>query len=244
MKIAGVYSFNNGKEAITRQHRERLDEVLQVIDAIDAESCKIKESKEKTMMGRLIYSPPALNNKFKEQFATRNWVNYKVIAEYSKDYYVPGYIPPARSGREPAPFRDMDFVKNKLGIEVQFGKYSFMVYNVCAKMTIFAKMGVIDCGIEIVPVTAQQERRETIAKHLHDAALQVQELPDGYSFLYPANLFLTVAEFIALEKQCCPFFTFQLTVEHDNGPLEFQITGRDGVKEFIQEEVGLSSERK
>ena len=48
----------------------------------------------------------------------------------------------------------MDFVKpnTKLGIEVQFGKYAFMVYNVCAKMTIFSKMGVIDTGIEIVPV--------------------------------------------------------------------------------------------
>ncbi len=34
----------------------------------------------------------------------------------------------------------MDFVKNRLGVEVQFGKYSFMVYNVCAKMTIFNKM--------------------------------------------------------------------------------------------------------
>ena len=27
-----------------------------------------------------------------------------------------------------------------------------MVYNVCAKMTIFSNMGVIDTGIEIVPV--------------------------------------------------------------------------------------------
>ncbi len=161
MKIAGVYSFDNGKEAITRQHRQRLDEVLQIIDAVDAESCKTKESKEKTMLGKIIYSPPALNNKFKEQFAARGWVNYKVVAEYSKKYYVPGYNPPARSGREPAPFRDMDFVKNKLGIEVQFGKYSFMVYNVCAKMTIFAKMGVIECGIEIVPVKALAEEMST-----------------------------------------------------------------------------------
>ncbi len=161
MKIAGMYSFNNGKEAITSQHRQQLEDVLQVIDAIDAESCRTKESKEKTMLGKIIYSPPALNNKFKEEFAVRGWVNYKVIAEYSKDYYVPGYIPPVRSGRESAPFRDMDFVKNKLGIEVQFGKYSFMVYNVCAKMTIFAKMGVINCGVEIVPVKALAEEMST-----------------------------------------------------------------------------------
>ncbi len=42
--------------------------------------------------------------------------------------------------------------KHKLGIEVQFGKYAFMVYNVCAKMTIFNKLGIIDAGVEIVPV--------------------------------------------------------------------------------------------
>ena len=48
----------------------------------------------------------------------------------------------------------MDFVKQQLGVEIQFGKYSFMVYNVAAKMTIFKNMGYIDTGIEIVPVKA------------------------------------------------------------------------------------------
>lgn len=46
----------------------------------------------------------------------------------------------------------MDFLKNRLGVEVQFGKYAFMVYNVCAKMTIFHNEGFIDVGIEIVPL--------------------------------------------------------------------------------------------
>ena len=86
---------------------------------------------------------------------------------------------------------------------------------------------------------AQQERRETIAKQMNNATLQVQELPDGYKFLYPSNLFLVVAEFVSLERLCCPFFTFQLTVEPDDSPLWLQITGRDGVKEFMQEELGL-----
>ena len=52
----------------------------------------------------------------------------------------------------------MDFVKDNLGVEVQFGKYSFMVYNVCAKMTIFKNLGVIDAGIEIVPVKEMSEQ--------------------------------------------------------------------------------------
>jgi len=161
MRIAGIYSFNHGKEAITQYHKQQLNEVLQVIEAVDAEKHKTKESREKTMLGRLIYSPPALNNAFKEEFAKIGWRNHKVPAEYSKDYYVGGYTPPTHSRKESALFRDMDFVKAQLGIEVQFGKYSFIVYNVCAKMTIFAKMGVIDCGIEIVPVKAFAEEMST-----------------------------------------------------------------------------------
>ena len=50
------------------------------------------------------------------------------------------------------PYREMDFVKEKLGVEVQFGKYAFMVYNVCAKMTIFSNLKIIDMGVEIVPI--------------------------------------------------------------------------------------------
>ena len=46
----------------------------------------------------------------------------------------------------------MDFVKNRVGVEIQFGKYSFMVYNVSAKMTIFHKLNLIDVGLEVVPL--------------------------------------------------------------------------------------------
>jgi hypothetical protein len=49
------------------------------------------------------------------------------------------------------------FVKRKLGVEVQFGKYSFMVYNVAAKMTIFKNLSYIDTGVEIVPVKAMAD---------------------------------------------------------------------------------------
>jgi hypothetical protein len=72
-----------------------------------------------------------------------------VKCDYPTKYYRKGYDPkPLRKGA----FREMDFVKDKLGVEIQFGKYSFMVYNVAAKMTIFKKMGIIDAGVEIVPV--------------------------------------------------------------------------------------------
>ncbi len=43
-------------------------------------------------------------------------------------------------------------MKNKVGVEIQFGKYAFMAYNVCAKMTIFRNLGYIEGGIEVVPL--------------------------------------------------------------------------------------------
>ena len=52
-------------------------------------------------------------------------------------------------------------MKQKLGVEVQFGKYAFMVYNVAAKMTIFRNVGFIDSGIEVVPMKQFADRMST-----------------------------------------------------------------------------------
>jgi len=149
MIIAGVYSFNSGKEVIEANCPTELQEVEQIITAVDSMQCKTKTSREKTMPGRTLYSPRALNKAFKREFESRGWRKHKVRCEYPAEYYVPGYIPNASSK---GAFREVDFVKNRVGVEVQFGKYAFMVYNVCAKLTIFHKMDVIDVGIEIVPV--------------------------------------------------------------------------------------------
>ncbi|MDR1706045.1 MAG: hypothetical protein LBS19_15370 [Clostridiales bacterium] len=52
-------------------------------------------------------------------------------------------------------------LKRRLGVEVQFGKYAFMVYNVCAKMTIFRNMEIIDAGVEIVPMKLLADEMST-----------------------------------------------------------------------------------
>jgi hypothetical protein len=97
----------------------------------------------------MLYSPKALNKDFKTAFHALGWRTVRVKCQYDRQHYVRGS--PAAKPIDGA-FREMDFVKDKLGVEVQFGKYSFMVYNVCAKMTIFHNLGYVDTGIEIVPV--------------------------------------------------------------------------------------------
>ena len=150
MIIAAEFSFNKGKELIIEKYNNLLDEVKEIITNIDSKKCKTKYSKEKTMLGRLLYNPKVLNNEFKKDFINKSWqTNIREKCNYSTNYYVSEYKP--KSFNDGA-FREMDFIKEKLGVEVQFGKYAFMVYNVCAKMTIFNKLGYIDMGIEIVPV--------------------------------------------------------------------------------------------
>jgi len=150
MQIVGRYSFNGGLDFILQHYPALLREVETLIVAVDAARCKTKTSREKTMPGKQLYSPKALNAAFRTVFAGGGWQSdIRIQCDYPTAFYVDDYAPQQdHSGA----FRAMDFVKNQLGIEVQFGKYAFMVYNVCAKMTIFKNHGVIQAGIEIVPV--------------------------------------------------------------------------------------------
>jgi len=148
MVIAGRYSFNKGLESVKEKYGYLLEEINDIITKIDASKCKTKKSKEKTMPGRMLYSPKKLNAAFRLLFSEKGWSSPRVKCEYPTEFYTDEYGPkPLRKGA----FRQMDCVKDKLGVEIQFGKYAFMVYNVCAKMTIFHKLGYIDTGIEIVP---------------------------------------------------------------------------------------------
>jgi hypothetical protein len=151
MIIAGIYSFNGGKEAIGSKYAAEFREIKRIISAVDSKEHRTKVSKEKTMPGKILYKPGSLNSAFRAEFEPKGWYKYKVPCEYPTEFYTSGYKGQASSK---SAFREIDFIKNRLGVEVQFGKYAFMVYNVCAKMTIFHKMGLIDVGVEIVPVKA------------------------------------------------------------------------------------------
>lgn len=149
MRVVAIYSFNGGAEIIKSQYGQKLDEVYQVIKGVDAESLITKQSKENRRNFQMLYDPRSLNKAFKREFAKFNWTPIRVKSDYSTNHYVPDFSP---SQHTRGSFREMDFVKERVGVEVQFGKYSFMVYNVAAKMTIFHKLDFIDVGVEIVPV--------------------------------------------------------------------------------------------
>jgi hypothetical protein len=87
----------------------------------------------------------------------------------------------------------------------------------------------------------ERKRHLEVAKKMRVATKEVRELPDGYGFRFSSDqpTILLVSEFIARERLCCPFFTFEMVVEPEEGPLWMRLRGADGVKEFIKAEFGL-----
>jgi hypothetical protein len=172
VRIAAEYSFNNGADAVRQRYAELLAEVKAAIQWVDASKHKTKSSKEKTMPGQMHFSPVAINEAFKRQLYPLDWKAVRVPCTYATEHYVTGYTAkPLRKGA----FREMDFVKRKLGVEVQLGKYAFMVYNVAAKMTIFSNLGYIDAGIEVVPVKALADEMSSGVSYFEQFVWDLQQ---------------------------------------------------------------------
>jgi len=151
LEIVAEYSHKGGKEFLEKYHNKELEEIREVISLVDASVCKTKRSREKTMEGKILYSPILLNKMFFRLFKERGWESVKIDVKTT--------IPELGIIHEGT--REMDMVKNKVGVEVQFGKYAFMVYNVSAKMTIFANQGIIDSGVEIVAMREMTKEMST-----------------------------------------------------------------------------------
>ena len=92
----------------------------------------------------------------------------------------------------------------------------------------------IACQMNALSVTERLRRAELLAE-LRKVTRAVQELADGFAFEFVAGAetWKSAAEFVMLERRCCPFLSFSLGAESEDGPMWVRITGRDGVKDFV-----------
>jgi Restriction endonuclease BglII len=167
MNIGAMYSHLNGFEWIMYHKPDLWRELQSVIFSIDAQLHKTKESKEKGMVGEMKYSPTSLNNAFKQGLEPMNW------AESRTDYWVTDdhrlisqtiRLNPTdqkniiiEAGKTPIySYNQTDFVKDRVAVEVQFGKYSFIAYDLFVKHMAFFVGDKIDLGIEILPMKSMQ----------------------------------------------------------------------------------------
>lgn len=167
MQIGASYSHLNGEEYLLVHHKDAYHEVLEVIRQVDAEHFRTKRSKEARKQKRLLYNPKALNRKFDELLKRKKWQPKHYSYFVSKDHKIMREainLPPneqkgflIQKGETPLKsYKRTDFVKDGIAIEVQFGKYSFIAYDLFVKHLLFYSGNVINVGVEVLPMKSMQ----------------------------------------------------------------------------------------
>lgn len=167
MRIVEYYSHLNGLEYLMVHKPELWDEIQQVIANVDATQFKTKVSKEKTMKGKMLYAPIEINKEMDKQFQNRGWSESRTSYWVTKDANLirktmtmdakEQKAEIIESGGTPIfSFNQTDFVKDRVAVEVQFGKYAFVAFDLFVKHMAFFVGDVIDLGIEILPMKELQ----------------------------------------------------------------------------------------
>lgn len=163
MEIAAKYSHLNGEEYLLVHKPKLWKEVRRVIKSVDATACKTKKSKERTMRGRMLYSPLDMNALFKQGLESKGWQERRNTFWVTDDERllrgIYGRSPDEQkaaiqaAGHEPImSYNQTDFVKDRVAVEVQFGKYAFVAHDLFVKHLSFYVSDIIDVGIEILPM--------------------------------------------------------------------------------------------
>lgn len=193
MKLVQHYSHLNGLEWLNHHHPTHWQEICDAIAAVDATLCKTKVSNEKTMRGKILFSPNGLNAAFKVALTQRGWGspprNYYYVTDdpdITRSIIGEPLVTQERILREAGKeliktYNAADFEKDRVSVEVQFGKYSFVQFDLFIKHAANYMHGRIDLGIEIVPMKAMERGMSSgppyYEKHLHEILRQGRIFP-------------------------------------------------------------------
>ena len=169
MRVVRRYSHLNGEEYLIVHHKSLWEEILAVVDSVDAQACRTKVSKERTKQGKLLYSPIDLNKAMSKGFHNLGWEQRRQTFWVTSDEHLLRRVHNleqevqkqaiTEAGKEPIrSYNQTDFVKNRVAVEVQFGKYAFVAHDLFVKHMAFFVGDVIDVGIEILPMKELEEQ--------------------------------------------------------------------------------------
>lgn len=98
---------------------------------------------------------------------------------------------------------------------------------------------VLACNMKAISST-ERVRYNTLMKGIKNAVRQQKELADGYAWELDGKkaTMPDVAEWMSMERRCCPFLTLQLEALGDGADFTVKLLGPEGVKAFLQSEFG------
>lgn len=172
MKIANLYSHLNGYEYMIVHKKALWDEIVNAIQSIDA-NLFLKTSKDKTRVGEPLYDQKAINKAFESLLYPLGWNDFKVAYYVTSDLSLAKDIAlvndknvqksmiEAKGLEALRTNNQVDFVKDRVAVEVQFGKYFSVAYDLHVKHTFFFLRDDIDVGIEIIPTRNMMLKMDT-----------------------------------------------------------------------------------
>jgi hypothetical protein len=100
----------------------------------------------------------------------------------------------------------------------------------------------IACDLSALSATERQ-REAALLHEIGTMTKGTSETPEGYALQLRADAagFQRVAEWITLERRCCPFLSFELVWKSGEDSPSVRLGGRPGVKEFLAAEIGGGS---
>jgi hypothetical protein len=98
--------------------------------------------------------------------------------------------------------------------------------------TLACEMGAMDAE--------QRERYRALRQLLSADFTEARELENGYAFRHSsdAGVLVALAEYVSLERLCCPFFDFAIEVGRDGGEVWLRMTGPEGAREVLEDAMG------
>ena len=115
------------------------------------------------MQGKMLFAPTDMNQAFKASFQAKGWTERRSTFWVTADERLLRGIygrPESEQKRviEEAgltpimSYNQTDFVKDRVAVEVQFGKYAFVAHDLFVKHLSFYISDIIDVGIEVLPM--------------------------------------------------------------------------------------------
>lgn len=169
MRVAEKHSHLNGEEYLLVHNEEEYNQIMEVISEVEPRELDPKISEEKGMMGEELWNPVAMNERFKELFNARGWSEERYTYYVTTDYDLVQetqdealeeqrrILDEKGGGADIRSYKQTDFVNHGIAVEVQFGKYAFVAYDLFVKHLLFYSGGVIDVGVEVLPTKKMQE---------------------------------------------------------------------------------------
>ena len=94
------------------------------------------------------------------------------------------------------------------------------------------------CIASALSPAERKQHFEEYGARLRASLKAIRELPNGYEFAFSTDrdTYKVLSTWMFQERLCCPFFDLELRIDREGGSTRLKLTGRDGVKEFIQAE--------